>query len=200
MKIQYHNTFCPICNESGLRSGIEYDTDIGKVNCTNAKDPHVFDSLQDVEAYVAMAQPAGLEPLPTSIEDTMTVMSTSTEAVTVQTSSIAVSPTEVSTEPPKTAQKAEKEAIKASPAPTSAPKLDKTTKVVPPTVAKALAKMANGKHPDPITKLPDGSLLVTLKIEEQWVGGIQQEAVNQEKPLIKHLQDVFNWGIENGWF
>jgi hypothetical protein len=172
-----YKTPCPACKENGKDFRLQYEVGKTGVFCQNPDTTHTFTTLEEAESYSAL--------------------SPAIEAPT-QAAAPAPAPTSVLDPPP--AAPAAKAAEPVKPEPVAEKK--KPSKVVPRTVAAAIAKLSVAK-PDPEESpvvLPGGAMLVTLRIEEQYVNQVKAEAEVQKISVQDHIQNIFTYGVEAGWW
>jgi hypothetical protein len=166
---------CPICKEQGEQARLFREIIGDGVFCNEG---HNWPSMEDASSYSPL-----LEQAPVPQEEA--------EAAPLPPQQVEV----------KAALKPSNSVLAIEP-----PPMLEAKKATPPTVARALEKLKNGQKPtvqfsevEPV-ELPGGDMLVTLRISGTYVGAIKQEAENQNLTVQDHLQNIFSWGIESGWF
>jgi hypothetical protein len=189
-----YTTLCPNCKAEGKQSRLKYNLGEEEVFCDRG---HKFPTLADAEAISFTPEAEAVQEA--AEDEAMAVLDQAGEDNQLHLDAV---PEPIAPPPPPPAVAEEKPAppkkeTKQMPAET---KVNRTGKATPPTVAKALEKLNGSKIPDSPIEIEGGSLLVTLKIEDQFVGTVKQEAENQGMTVQQHLQSIFHWGLENGWF
>jgi hypothetical protein len=186
-----YTTLCPLCQKDGKKLHLQYDLGTEVVFCDNG---HKWPTLADAEEFAAKQEL--VEERPEQVHaaaeesEAMEILDKTEETNGMELDAL---PPPISLPPPVVEPIVPKKETKKM-----TEKKTAQAKVPPPSVARALEKM-NGKSHDPVV-IEGGAMLVTLKIDDQFVSAVKQEAENQGMTLQEHLQNVFGWGMESGWF
>lgn len=189
---------CPRCKAQGKELRLQMELGEVEVFC---EEGHRYDSLADAETVLdAVANvPAVPQEAPAAAEATTepsTLESFDLDALPGEPEPIPqpVKTEEIVVEKPKAVET--QQPVRT---PAAKPVEAKKPGPPPPSVARALKKMAPADSVEP-RMVEGGAMLVTLRIEEEWVSAVKQEAENQGVSVQEHLQNVFTWGMQNSWF
>jgi hypothetical protein len=67
--------------------------------------------------------------------------------------------------------------------------------------AAVVVQKSNGKFTPPrAVRLPTGVMVLTVRIPDQHVTGLEAEAANQKETPEVYFQRIVEWGLDSGWF